>query len=367
MPARDGRRLANHGAKQAHQSARSAGSKQERSKCRVGIARLVAIGLVTFSTRELAAAAPALAQVLFEQGRALIAAGRTEQACAKFAESNRLDPATGTLLNLAVCNESRGKTATAWEQFRAAEAASQYDRRDDRVRFAREHLAKLAPRLSRVTLRVPAVQQVPGLHIALDGVQLEQAAWNVATPIDPGDHAVVAEAPGRVTRSWALSIGPGPSAVSVVIELEPSQPPIPGSEVGAAAQREPEPAPDALSATKALAYASGGLAAAGLIGGAAFGVQAFSRWDERNRLCPSDLCTTPAGQRAQRSAEHAARNANIAAGVGLVSLVAAGVLYLLPESDEAAPSSEPAEASLDLRWDTVLSADAARAVVRGSW
>lgn len=342
-----------------------------RARGREGFSRFAAVttlalAAVAAPAGEAAAAAPALAQVLFEEGRELIARGRTEEACAKFAESNRLDPATGTLLNLAVCNESRGKTATAWEQFRAAEAASQYDRRDDRVRFAREHIAKLEPRLSRVSLRVPEAQQVPGLQITLDGVQLQQAAWNVATPIDPGEHVVVARAPGRAARTWSFSVRPGNSTASVAIELDPTPTASRGGE-GVDVTAGAGGSDSSVPTTKLLAYASGGLGAAGLIGGAVFGAQAFSRWDERNRLCPADVCSTPEGKRAQSSAETAARNANIAVGVGLVSLVAAGVFYLLPESGEAAPPTEPSDASLSLSWDSVLSADELHAVVRGSW
>lgn len=330
------------------------------------IAPLFAFSLITLGARATSAAAPALAQVLFEEGRALIAQGRTDEACAKFSESNRLDPATGTLLNLAVCNESRGKTATAWEQFRAAEAASQYDRREDRVRFARDHIAQLEPRLSRVTLRVSSAQRVPGLSIALDGVRLEQAAWNVATPIDPGEHVVVAEAPSRVARTWVVVVHPEPSEVAVSIELEPTLAPSQGLDADVATHA----ADSSPSTTKVLAYASGALGAAGLIGGAVFGVQAFSRWDERNRLCPGDVCATPAAQRAQRSAESAARNANIAVGVGLASLLAAGIFYLLPEPEGAAAPAEPGEPnepSASLSWGSVLSPEGVHAVVGGSW
>jgi len=56
------------------------------------------------------AAMPALAESLYQDGRDLLTAGRTAEACEKFAESHRLDPAAGTLLNLAACNE---RTCTA--------------------------------------------------------------------------------------------------------------------------------------------------------------------------------------------------------------------------------------------------------------
>ena len=55
----------------------------------------------------------AIAEALFRDGKALIAAERINDACAKFQESERLDPALGTLLHLATCYAQVGKTASA--------------------------------------------------------------------------------------------------------------------------------------------------------------------------------------------------------------------------------------------------------------
>jgi hypothetical protein len=65
-----------------------------------------AIGFVLMSLPAWAGAqgpaASPLAQTLFEEGRALMLKGDAATACPKFAESQRLEPAGGTLLNLAV-------------------------------------------------------------------------------------------------------------------------------------------------------------------------------------------------------------------------------------------------------------------------
>lgn len=55
----------------------------------------------------------ARADALFHEGRDAMRAGDVPAACAKFAESEGLDPAKGTLLNLAFCEESAGNLVAA--------------------------------------------------------------------------------------------------------------------------------------------------------------------------------------------------------------------------------------------------------------
>ena len=54
----------------------------------------------------------AAGEALFQEGRRLMKTHDFAPACSKFEESLRLDPATGTLLNLADCEEQLGHTAT---------------------------------------------------------------------------------------------------------------------------------------------------------------------------------------------------------------------------------------------------------------
>jgi tetratricopeptide (TPR) repeat protein len=187
----------------------------------------------------------ALAEALYQQGRLLVAEGKYDEACPKFAESHRLEPATGTLLNLAACHEAQGKLATAWIQFSDAFVASRRDRRDDRMKFAQEHMAALEPKLSRLTLVVAPEADEPGLELTLDGAVVGPAVRGVATLIDPGRHVVEAKAPGK--KDWREEVEIGASAGNRTVKVPKLEPlaasPAPFAPAPQALAPLPAPAP----------------------------------------------------------------------------------------------------------------------------
>jgi hypothetical protein len=68
-------------------------------------------------------------------------------------------------------------------QFNTALTQARRDGRADREAYAREHLEALVPRLSRLTVQVPAAARVPGLVVKLDGVAMGPALWGTAAPV----------------------------------------------------------------------------------------------------------------------------------------------------------------------------------------
>src|SRR5579872_6900411 len=96
------------------------------------------------------------AEALFEDGRRMVAAGNFADACPKFADSQRLDPSAGTLLNLASCYEKLGRTATAWATYREAASAANATGRTEYVQTAQRHAEALATNLARLTISVAA-------------------------------------------------------------------------------------------------------------------------------------------------------------------------------------------------------------------
>jgi hypothetical protein len=216
-----------------------------------------------------AGAEVALAEVLYQKGRELMAEGKYAEACPKFAESYRLDAATGTLLNLAACHESEKKLATAWTEFTEAGASARRDHRDDRVKFVEEHLAAIEPMLSRLTVTVAPNAEVPDLKVQLDGVVVLAAARGVPAPVDPGEHVVEAQAPGRKSWSQRVRINEQAQNLTVMVPLldveapppRPTPEPTPLPAAPPVAETPVRPVPASVyvtgSATVALALGAG--------------------------------------------------------------------------------------------------------------
>jgi tetratricopeptide (TPR) repeat protein len=161
-----------------------------------------------------------IAQSLFDDGRALLEAGHFAEACPKFAESQRLDPGGGTLLNLALCHELEGKTATASTEFREALSIATRDDRKDRQELASSHIAALAPKLTRLTVVVPERIAASNAEVTLDRSHLPAAAWNTEIPIDPGEHRVAVVAPGL--PRWETSIATMEAGRTYRVEVPPA-------------------------------------------------------------------------------------------------------------------------------------------------
>ena len=257
---------------------------------------LVALLLVSgSSTAQAPSEEGAMARELFDQGRALMDSKDYERACAKFAESQRLDPGGGTLLNLALCHELSGKTATAWAEFDQALRMARADARADRVEFAEVHLNALAPRLSRLRVVVAPEARVPGLAIERNGDAMAQATWDVAIPVDPGEQVIEARAPGKRAMRVTVLLGPDADTQSVVIPVlanaalrEPravvSAAPVPPPQRRVA---QPPAGDDDGGAFRIAGAVVGGVGLVALAVGTYFGIRALNMRDEAESKCPS--------------------------------------------------------------------------------
>ncbi len=147
------------------------------------------------------------AEALFQAGRDASQRGDHRAACAKFAESQRLDPAGGTALNLADCSERLGRLASAWQY--AQEAADRFGP-DARGDLARQKVAELSPRLARLTFHL-GVGAPAGATVVRDGIELGAASLDTPLPVDAGEHHITVRAPGHAPREVVLRVEDGQS------------------------------------------------------------------------------------------------------------------------------------------------------------
>ncbi|WP_437978096.1 hypothetical protein WMF11_16230 [Sorangium sp. So ce295] len=146
----------------------------------------------------------AQAEALLDEGKSLMKKGKVAEACPKLEESYRLSPRSATLLALAMCHEKQGKIATAWSEYIDLGAAARKEGNKRLEADAKARGAKLELSLPRLTLSVPRAAAIEGLEVTLDGAPVDGALWGQARPIDPGQHKVSANAPGR--KPWEKSV-----------------------------------------------------------------------------------------------------------------------------------------------------------------
>jgi hypothetical protein len=311
------------------------------------IAVLVALAHGTFETIVLAEGAndDQEAATLFRQAKELMDEGRFAEACPKLDRSRTLDPQVGTTLNLALCYERLGKTASSWAMWLdgAAEAAAKGQR--ERETLARNRAGQLEARLLRITIFVAPQADLEMIELKLDGVSVPMARWGAPIPVDAGPHWVQAAAQGK--RPWAESIEVDDQHLPMVKVgvLEPL--PEPKNDMLVVA---PGAAPDPRR-TAAVVLGSAGVAA--LAGMSVLVLVAKSTYS--NADCHGNDCLK-AGVDDRDRANVEAGLATAAGAVGVAALAGAATLWFGSKPKQTAVSLQPAVGMRD--WG--LS-------VRGAW
>jgi hypothetical protein len=287
---------------------------------------------------------PAAAEALFEAGREAMARGDLAVACKNFEDSQKLDPAIGTVFNLANCEEQRGRLASAWQRF--TEVAQQLPDTDDRRAIALARAEALKGRLPYLTLRFGAGVPKDAI-VTRDGIGIGAAGLGVPLPVDPGRHEVVVQAPGHEQKAFHVELE---LAERKELVLTPGAPvPVAASSEGAvpsrAAARETPRGPPVVGYV---------LAGAGLVAIAVGGVTGVLALDKKATMrregCSADghTCRTTTGVDAASSGEILANTSTIAFVVGGVSL-GAGAYFILFSGDQTGGSQPVAIRGLQVR------------------
>lgn len=256
----------------------------------------------------------AVAEVLFEKGRKAFEAGDYDTACGKFAESLRIEPTLGTKLNLAACEQQRGRLATAWGLFRSVE--QQLQPGDARYPYASNSAKELLPRVPYVVLKLKAGAPTD-IRIRLGETTVRAATIGEKLPIDPGKHQVIVSADGYQDRAIPIELAIG-QTLEVPIEVGARAPtpaaPAPAA-VGAKAASAKPSAPD-----RTMVWVLGGAGATAAVAASVFGALTLSEKSTGDTQCPSRAQCSQKGADALDRARTYRLVSNISLGVAALSL-----------------------------------------------
>ncbi|MFT3772225.1 MAG: hypothetical protein QM820_43035 [Minicystis sp.] len=179
------------------------------------------------------------------------------EGCRKLEESFKLAVRGDTMLNLALCHEKLGKTATAWVEYERAIAEGERVKFTDAVEVAKKRRDELGEKLSMLTVDVPVkLAALAGLTIEVNGAPWPEEKRNKPIPFDPGPLEITATAPGYKPFAARVDLGAEKDRKTVTVALEPQPPP-------------PAPPPPASKPRPVWPWIVGGVGLA--LGGAAIG------------------------------------------------------------------------------------------------
>jgi hypothetical protein len=274
----------------------------------------------------------ATAEALFRQGRRAMDAKNFPEACPRFAESQKLDPAAGTLMNLATCEEKVGKLAGAWQHWK--EAIDSLPAKDDRIPFARSRVDDLEKRLPRLRISL-AKDSGTGVNVLRDEMELGAAGQGVLLPVDPGPHVVTVRMRGHLDEKVTVVLA---ESEEKQIEVHPGPAELADTSHGSK------------SLPRTLGWVTGGIGVAGVATGVITGVMLANTKSSVLANCIDKMCANQQGVDAASSGRtllvvNTAAWIVGAAGIGL------GAYFLISSSPDrpaaaVVPVASPNGASL---------------------
>jgi len=306
---------------------------------------LLAFVVLLSQSRPARCEAPGAAERMFQQGRTALAEENYEVARSHFEQSFKIDPALGTLLNLAVCEEKLGKLQAALAHLQDALGKAEAE---DRRR------PLIAQRLARLELRVPRLVVKPsrpldaGVSLSLDATPLAAADIGKTLRVDPGRHVLDCAGPRGERCTTVFMLEEGQESVQVpALSVAATMPPLgvaPSwrpSEVSPAREMAPAPKGRTGAEQRSFAYAAGGFGLASIAVGLIAGASVLHQKGLVEAHCDEQGCDDEGLAAAQRG-KALSTVSTIATGIGVV-VMGASVYVLL-----SAPSSRDAVAGLSV-------------------
>lgn len=274
----------------------------------------------------------AQARELGGQAQAAFLAGNLAESERLWLAAEKLYPAAPTLtLGLARAQAKLGKVVLAQESYNKiireqSQATSLTPAFKDALEAAKNEIGAVQKQIANVVIRVESGSVTP--TVTLDGQPVSAAGLGLERPVDPGAHAVHAEAPGYRPADTRFEVAAaGKAEAKLVLEKAPE------SVVAATTTTTTTTGESGLSTRRKAAIVAFGVGGAGLVFGAITGVLALSKHSDLADQCPNDVC--PANLQDQNdSYKTMGTLSTVGFVVGGVGAVAGAALRFWPSSKE---------------------------------
>ncbi|HMY18468.1 MAG TPA: hypothetical protein PKA58_19210 [Polyangium sp.] len=261
------------------------------------------------------------------------------RACLALKKAYREDPRPRTLFLLAQCHDQWGQIATAavlYEDYEAAFDKLSDDEQKgeaDREEIASKRRTEIEKRIPKVVLKLP--REAPGssrvMRRSSEGGPLVPVALGIPLPIDPGEHVLITQVPGRADAFTKFVLKEGENRVvelNVPVQSadgDPTQKPKPIQPVPTLTP----PLDPGISGRRVAAYTLGAIGAVSLVGGIVTGAITFAQKDPiaNNCLATNQKICNPTGVGAKETAKISGLVSTVLFPVGGVGLVVGTILY----------------------------------------
>ena len=260
------------------------------------------------------------AQSRFLKGRDLYAARKYDSAVIELTASLDIVASPNTRLVLARCLRDMGRSVAAYVEFgRVSVEAKELVRDDARYEkadvAAADERAQLLPKLGFVEVSV--THSAPDTVLKVGGETVRRGGWDEPLPVMPGDSVVRIETEGHEPMVQAVTVAAGEHK-ALTLDANADGPE--NAKAGTASEMQIITRTESASPLRAVAFASAGVAVAGLGTFAVLGVLANRTYSTLEDACGAQRC--PPGHEGDISR---GRTEQTVANVGLVVFGVAAV------------------------------------------
>jgi tetratricopeptide (TPR) repeat protein len=264
------------------------------------------------------------ADKLFEDGRKYLGNGEYSLACTAFEESQAVEPAVGTQLNIALCYEKWGKLAAAHGAYLEAERQAR-ELKDKRSTVARNKADALEAKLGRLRVTLPDGIDRYAIYL-LDAKEID-AAKLADLLLDPGIHVIEVRVAGAPPSKNQITLKAGQRAKLELAlpEKEKAKPPAAPAPIVEPPKPEPVKPVSVSTRSGTRLYGGIGLVTAGAITmgiASVIALDARSDYNAAKERCPDAMCPSLADFEATRDARDRARTMTwvFAGGVAVAAI-----------------------------------------------